>query len=210
MAAIALGECTAIGMGCLLVRLLEGTLGDVLIALGDALLRARIVMDAARSTAEGDMAIPCYIASVHAPTILEDVAAKTAVMDVHVDHSGVIEEVASAPLAAAKADAAVAEAVVHAAIVADMRTPIAFMEKESSAGPSPVAGSPKQAGTRRGHPGAGNPIIIGLIGIPSPVAGSPHQVGRRGKRLHIDRNRRRGKANADGNLCVRGDGKDGN
>jgi hypothetical protein len=47
---------------------------------------------------------------------------------IHMNHCSVIGKGAAAPLAAGKADASIAEAIVDAAVVADMAAPIAAME----------------------------------------------------------------------------------
>ena len=92
---------------------------------------------------------------------------------VHVVHVGVVEEVPVVPAAALITAPAVAEAIVNAAIEADVLPPIAFMEDEHAAvAPAPVAGSPQVARLRGFHPGAGHPIVAIVIGV-IPVAGGP-------------------------------------
>jgi hypothetical protein len=82
---------------------------------------------------------------------------------VHMHDSGVIGEGAAAPLAAGKSDAAVSEAVIHAAVVADVRPPIAFMEDIAATLPAPIVGGPQKAGLRRRHPGTGNPEVVPIV-----------------------------------------------
>lgn len=133
-------------------------------------------------------------ASLHTFVILKDDAAETPVIVVHVDDRGVIEEVPAAPFAAGKACAAEAKAVVHAAIVTDVLTPIAFMEEVAAVGPTPVAGSPDQTGVGRWNPCAGNPVKT--IQTEVPVTGRPDQIRGGRRRLHFDRQfRRRGIGN---------------
>src|ERR1700761_909652 len=91
---------------------------------------------------------------------------------VHVGHRAVVEEVITAPLAAAKSDAAVAEAVVNAAVETDVRSPVPSVEKIDAALEAPVAGGPKEAGCGRHDPRARNPVIA--VVTVSPVAGRPH------------------------------------
>jgi phage-related baseplate assembly protein len=111
----------------------------VLVAVGHPLFGTWIMTNAAWATAEGNMAIPGNKASFHTPTILEGVVDVT-IINTH--NCGVVVEVVSAPLAAGKANAAVAEAVVHAAVVADVRSPVAIMEDIKAIGPSPITGCP--------------------------------------------------------------------
>jgi hypothetical protein len=116
--------------------------------------------DAAGAAAEGYVVVPLDKASFHAVAVLEgfvDIAA------VHVHDRRCCSEAVAAPLAAGKAEAAVTEAVVDAAVIADVPSPVAFMEEETAAFPTPVAGSPEQARSGSGHPRAGNPIVAGLI-----------------------------------------------
>src|SRR5260370_25587342 len=70
-------------------------------------------------------------------------------------------------------EAAITEAVIYAAIKADMITPIAPVPEVSLASPTPVTGSPEVANPRRDDPGSGNPIVLLIIVVVSPVAGSP-------------------------------------
>src|SRR5580698_11549037 len=112
----------------------------------------------------------------------------------------VVGEDSAAPLTAEEADAAVAEAVVDAAIEADMRTPVAGVPSVESAGITPVARGPEKADRGRLHPDAGNPVIAGVaIG---PVAGGPHVAGGGQRWLHIDGQRGRCKVDRDKNAGV--------
>src|ERR1017187_5050904 len=74
----------------------------------------------------------------------------------HVDaakvrHGAVVGEASAPPPAAPEADAAVAESVVHPAIKADVRTPVAGVPSICATRKSPVAGRPQKANTRRMH-----------------------------------------------------------
>lgn len=116
---------------------------------------------------------------------------------VHVNHCGVIGEGVSAPHAAHKSDAHVAEPVVHTAVVADLRSPVTRIEHILTSGPSPVRRCPERAFKRCGRPFAGNPVIA--IVAPGPVAGRPHPSCLRAERLFIDREHRRRDCDCDGN-----------
>jgi hypothetical protein len=154
----------------------------VLVVLGKTLFGARVVMDAVWAAAEGHMAVADDEASFDTPVILEGVVD---VVAVHMHHHGVVVEVVAAPLSAGKADAAVTEAVVHAAVVADVRAPVAFMEVIAAAIPSPVRGRPQRAFIWGGHPGAGNPVVS--LVAEGPVTGGPHHAGLHAGGLLVDR-----------------------
>ena len=61
---------------------------------------------------------------------------------IHIHNRRIVMKVVTAPLAARKTNAHVAEAVIHAAIVADVRPPVALMEDIMAVFPSPVVGGP--------------------------------------------------------------------
>jgi hypothetical protein len=114
---------------------------------------------------------------------------------VHIDYGCVIREVSTAPFTAGKTDAHVTEAVVHAAVVADMETPVAVMEEIMPAFPAPVRRRPKVARLRSRHPGARHPVIAELA--ISPISRRPQIAVIRARWLHIDWHYRRGDADAD-------------
>jgi hypothetical protein len=110
----------------------------MMLVAGDSLARRRVVVNAARTAAIAYMAVPCDIASFHGSVVyVHRVKAHS-----HVHDRGVIGKDSAAPLAAGKADAPVAEAVVHAAVVAHVRTPIARMEDVHAVLPAPVVRRP--------------------------------------------------------------------
>jgi len=82
--------------------------------------------------------------------------------------------VAAAPVAALVAKSYVAEAVVDAPVVADVRTPIAAVEAVAIVRVAPVSGRPECALVGSLHPSAGNPIVA--IPAPGPVTGRPQVV----------------------------------
>ena len=90
---------------------------------------------------------------------------------IHIIVGAVVVEVSAAPVAALVADAHIAKAVIHAAIVADVRTPIPAVKPIVVIVIAPVAGGPQRALVGSLHPTAGNPVITALA--PGPVAGSP-------------------------------------
>ena len=93
----------------------------------------------------------------------------TAVAEVAV--GAVVPEAAAAPVSAVETDAEVAEAVVDAAVVADVGSPVAGVPEVSVVAVAPVAGRPESAGVGSENPGARNPFVT-LAG-PYPVAGRP-------------------------------------
>jgi hypothetical protein len=125
----------------------------------------------------------------------------------YVGHGAVVVERPAAPFSATKADAAVAEAVVHSAVEADVRAPITAVPSIHAVGESPVAGGPQQA-YRCNHPGARHPVVASIV-IPAPVARSPHVAGARTDGLGVNGQRRRSDTNGDpdNNLTERGGGK---
>ena len=118
----------------------------------------------------------------------------------------VVEERAVAPVAALVTDAAIAEAVVDAAVKADFRAPISFVEtrrrrrRSTPSSRASTTGRVLAAGPRCRHP-----IIAVNVCVPRPIAGRP-QIARAGDdRLVIDRQWRGFDIDADANahLSVR-------
>src|SRR5208282_929355 len=101
----------------------------------------------------------------------------------HVVHRGVVEEGAVVPISASIAHPAIAEAVVDAAVEADLRAPIPAIPGKGIAAPTPIARSPEQASFRRLDPGTGHPEVA-FVAI-RPVAGRPHIADRGNHRLLI-------------------------
>ena len=170
----------------------------MMIVARDSLPRGGVVVNPARTAAEAHVARVGNDAPVHDSVVcIHRVKARA-----HVHHRGVVGKDSAAPFAAGKADAAVAEAVVHPAVVAHVRSPVAFMEDVLAVFPAPVVGRPQHAGLGRGNPCAGNPVVAAVVAV-RPITGRPHQARFRAERLLIDRHRRRRKPHADDNLSVR-------
>jgi hypothetical protein len=121
------------------------------------------------------------------------------VNDVHIymRNSGVVGKGPTPPFAADEADSPETEAVVDAAIVADVVAPIAFVETIMFPFESPVGWGPQSAHIRSRCPCAGNPKVVPVVRGITPVAWSPHQVRLGTRRLHIDRQHRRCKSDID-------------
>jgi hypothetical protein len=109
---------------------------------------------------------------------------------VHVVDGAVVVEMAVIPIAAAITLAGVSEAIINATVKADVRTPIAVVERVAALVESPIAGSPEGALIGRLNPDAGDPVIAGAAII--PVAGGPKVVVGGSRRLVILGQRRRG------------------
>src|SRR5207249_7039954 len=90
---------------------------------------------------------------------------------IHMCHSGVVTERVSFPAAAPITVSEVAVTVVNAAIKTDSRSPVALIKEIRAVVPAPPRRCPKQTNRRRGHPDAGDPIVIRIVG---PVTGSPN------------------------------------
>jgi len=114
---------------------------------------------------------------------------------VHVHDRGVVSKVTAAPFTADKADSHEPEAVVHAAVVANMQTPVAIMEKVVPTFPAPIRRRPKIARLRSRYPCAGDPIVAILT--VGPVARRPQVSVIGAWRLHINRQHRRRNVDAD-------------
>jgi len=90
---------------------------------------------------------------------------------VYIVHRAVVVEVPAAPVSALVAEADVAKPVIHAAIVANVRSPVAPVEPVAMVRVAPVARRPKRALVRSLNPPARNPVVARVT--PCPVAGSP-------------------------------------
>ena len=115
---------------------------------------------------------------------------------IHPHYGGVVGESPTAPLSACESLAHVAVAVIYSAVVADIVSPIAFVEPVSPAVPTPPWRSPHCTRVRCGHPRAGNPVVPFVV-TPRPVPGRPHPTLLRTRRLLIHRKRWRRCCNGD-------------
>jgi hypothetical protein len=82
-------------------------------------------------------------------------------VDIHVVHGPVVSESVAVPIAAFVTMADVAEAVVDAAVEADVRGPIAVIPTIAAGRETPVGRGPESTDIRRKDPGTGYPIIAG-------------------------------------------------
>jgi hypothetical protein len=141
----------------------------VLLMLRGQLLRGRTRRNAAVTPVVADMV---HGGVVHDDCLVVDVRN---VGNVHVGHAAVVIEVASAPLATVETFTGISEAVVNAAVEADVRAPVAAVEKVEAFVPSPPSRSPEHS-YGSDHPGAWHPVIAVIV-VPRPIAGRPEIAG---------------------------------
>jgi hypothetical protein len=105
----------------------------------------------------------------------------------YVDDCAIVEKVASPPVAAFVAPAAVAVAVIDSTIKSDRRAPIAGVPKIHAFPESPISRCPQIIRLRRLDPRARHPVVILDLVAPSPIARSPQIPISGNRRLVIDR-----------------------
>ena len=123
--------------------------------------------------------------------------------NVHVVDGSIVEKASPVPTSALVAFAEVAESVIDAAIESDVRAPVAFMENECGAAPTPPARCPQETDFRRHHPGPRYPIVICIGIVPGPVPRRPDITLGRARWLLVHRNRRRTKPDRYSNPDLR-------
>jgi len=111
---------------------------------------------------------------------------------VYVHHRGVIAEDIPAPHASDETLSAVAEAIINAAVVADLGAPVAVVPAIGSVVIAPVPWRPQVADLRWFDPDTRNPVIAVILG-PGPVARRPQVAVLRAGRLLVDHQRGRGR-----------------
>ena len=181
MASVSLGEQRGVFGRFLDMRPLQRGRRHMRFAGSGAFLRRRCCMDPVGSAVE---AHPIG-------RVVDDRFVVGVMHDRHVDvrHRRVIGKRIADPAPAGKTYADIAEAVIDAAIEADVGPPIADVECVHSANEAPVTRRPKQADARWLRPGSRHPEIPG--GRESPIAGSPQITRLRYRRLLVLRQRRR-------------------
>src|SRR5579862_1700025 len=81
------------------------------------------------------------------------------IRDVHIIHRAVVIERSVSPISALIADPAISEAVVHATVEADLRTPVAAIPRIGVATPTPITRRPQHASLGSHHPCAWYPEV---------------------------------------------------
>lgn len=99
-------------------------------------------------------------------------------------YASVVIEVAASPVPAVVTAARIAVPIINAAVVADLRSPVALVPVVGVILKGPVARSPQQADLGWEDPRSGNPIVASIFVI-RPVAGDPHVAGAGAKRLLV-------------------------
>jgi hypothetical protein len=171
-------ELTIVSRGLLVLSLnLQWSL--VMLTLGNELSRGRPRRNSSVTAVVADAIDSCV---VHDDRLVVDIGH---VGDVHIGHAAVVVEVTSAPLATVVAVAGIPEAVVDAAVEANVRPPIAAMEDVEPFVPSPPAGSPEHS-HGGDYPGARHPVVAVII-VPRPITRRPQIAGSGTDGLRINR-----------------------
>src|SRR6202165_6030801 len=123
--------------------------------------------------------------------------------DVHVVHRTVVEKAPIVPTSTFIAFAVVTVPVTNPAIKTDMRTPVAIVEDVSVAAPAPIGWSPQETDSRSSHPRTRHPVVIAVVFGISPVPRCPEITVAGTKRLLVNGQFRRGKADRYPDLCER-------
>ena len=137
--AVGLGIRSLVYFGRRYLRRLEPGWRHVRLVRGSLLGRVRLVLHSAGTAAEGRVIGVGNRASLNNRPVNEG---SVDVGLVHIDHRGVIGEIPAAPLAARKPHAQIPAAVVHPAVVAHGRTPVARVIAIVAVVVSPIAGRP--------------------------------------------------------------------
>ena len=188
------GKLSPVGTGSVFILQLRPHRGGMLFAVSDKLLWSGADLQSARAA---------IVTHTNAAPVL---VAHRALIDV-VNHSDVdivvrtvVVEMAAAPVATLVAEADVAKAIVDAAIVADVGTPVATVKAVAVVVEAPVAGGPESALVGSLNPSAGYPVIATLA--PCPVAGRPEIAIAGGGRLVVVGDGRRRLIGVFDRLCA--------
>jgi hypothetical protein len=123
---------------------------NVLLVFGSPFFCSWLMLNAARTAAVGHMVVIHNRVSLHnRPVNIRGVND----CFIHMDNGRVVSKRAAAPFSAGEPNTHVTEAVIHAAIVPHVRTPIAIIERVHSVIPAPVSRRPKCAGAGTHAPG---------------------------------------------------------
>src|SRR5271166_401159 len=121
------------------------------------------------------------------------------ISDIHVAHSGVIEEVLTLPMSAVVPVAGIAVPVVDAAVEADGCAPVTGIPRVSTVVKAPISGCPEQTNFGRLFPGPWHPKVTVLIVV--PITGRPDRALFNEHWLLI--NEQSGRCKGDGHLDLR-------
>jgi hypothetical protein len=144
-----------------------------------------------------DSAAPAVVANPVAP-VVRDLIVVNIMSDVDVDvrYRPVVVEPALIPIGAVIAAAGISIPVIDAAIVADVRTPIARVPMVVPTIETPPRRRPERIYIRGQNPRSGNPIVTSVR--IAPGTGRPYVIVARSGRLAVIGERRRGFRSLDG------------
>lgn len=168
-------KLSPIGAGCVLILQLRPHGWSVLLMAGGQFSGSGSDRQATLASDETDTG-PAILTDRMLVDVVHDV-------DVNVVDRAIVIKMTTSPITALITDTDIAEAVVHTAIVADVRSPIATVETVPVIVVAPVAWSPQSALVGGLNPHAGHPIIAALT--PCPIAGSPEIIVSRSRRLFV-------------------------
>ena len=195
---IRLCVCCLVGPGGLDMLLLVRGRWCMPVVSGNLFLGGRRMIDSVRT------ATVCDVTGIRDRVSFHNRTVHISVCDdrgVHAHDGRVVGERSVPPFAADESYPHVPEAVVHATVVADVRSPIPVMKPVVPARPAPVRRGPQRTLIRGGNPCTRNPVIA--IGAVCPITRRPDQVRLGANRLFIDRQRRRSKPDTDEHSRVR-------
>jgi hypothetical protein len=154
-----------VAAGVVLVRHLLRRRLQALLAHGRLLLAVRPGVDAVR---------PIKACPIDHRRIVDNRSIDIRVVDnggVHMHHRGVIGEMSAFPASAVETRTAVAIAIVHSTVEADVGSPVPGVPQVNAATPTPIPRGPKNSRPGSHDPGSRNPEVA-LFAI-SPVSRSP-------------------------------------
>ena len=155
----------SVGAGSLLMLDLGAHRSSMLLVQRPQFLWPRTHLHSARPAVETHPdsigSVVAYVVAVHIPHH----------PNVHIVHCAVVPEMVVVPVAALVAESNIAEAIVDAAVVADVPAPIAAVKLVAVVSPSPVARRPESALVRSLNPCTRHPVVA--PSRPGPIAGRP-------------------------------------
>ncbi len=171
------GELCAIGSRLTYGLQLRGQRGNAIFVEHRQFARRRALLGTAAATVVTDVQV-IVVGYVVVVDVTND-------RRIHVIDRPVVGECAPVliPVAALVTSARVARTVVDAAVVADVRAPVAAIEAVAGIGKFPVGWSPERANVGRNNPSSRNPVVTSRS--IAPVAGSPNIVVAWTRRLAV-------------------------
>ena len=154
--------------------------------------RATAIWAGGRTRLDAPGTAVAHVADIGIGDVIHDrVVIHVVVVDggrVDVGDGAVVHEVVIVPVAAVVAVAVIAVAVRNAAVIADVRSPVALVKAEDTAEDSPESWRPERTGVGWRDPCARDPVVPAGLGV-APVARCPLVAGFRARGLLIFRQR---------------------